>query len=87
LNGGGTDSVGFAPTAQDVISNMIYWANDGHILKTFDQIAQSMTNQMRSGPQSVNHAGQVLRNELYMRVDWLWLAYPVALLVAVSVSL
>jgi hypothetical protein len=44
LNGGGTDNVGFAPTAQDVISNMIYWANDGHILKTFDQIAQSMTN-------------------------------------------
>jgi hypothetical protein len=31
LNGGGTDNVGFAPTAQDVISNMIYWANDGHI--------------------------------------------------------
>jgi hypothetical protein len=87
LNGGGTDNVGFAPTAQDVISNMIYWANDGHILKTFDQIAQSLTNQMRSGPQSVNHVGQVLRNELYMRVDWPWLAYPVALLVAVSVSL
>lgn len=65
------------------IASMVYSANDGDIPKTFDNIARSLTNQIRSGPQSTNHTGQVLRNELYTNVDWPWLAYPVALLTAV----
>jgi hypothetical protein len=70
-----------------VIASIVYSANDGDIPKTFDNIARSLTNQIRSGPQSLNIPGDVWRNELYMSVDWPWLAYPVALLVAVSTSL
>jgi hypothetical protein len=70
-----------------VIASMVHSANDGDISKTFDNIAQSLTNHIRAGPQSTNRTGQVWRNELYMSVDWPWLAYPVALLAAVSTSL
>jgi hypothetical protein len=87
MNHGTAYNVGQSPKTKDLISNMLYWSNKGDILKTFDRIAQSFTNQMRSGPQSYNRTGQVWRNELYMNVDWPWLAYPVALLVAVSTSL
>jgi hypothetical protein len=66
---------------------MIYAANDGDIPKTFDAIAESLTNQIRSGPQSMNHTGNVWRTEIYMHVDWPWLAYPVALLTAVRIKL
>jgi hypothetical protein len=69
------------------IADVIYSANDGDIPKTFDNIAQSLTNQIRSGPQSLNITGEVWRNELYMSVDWPWLAYPVALLTAVRTLL
>ena len=87
MNGGFALNVAIANEAQNVISDTMYWAHKGDILKIFDQIAQSLTNQMRSGPQSYNRTGQVWRNELYMSVDWPWLAYPVALLIAVSTSL
>jgi hypothetical protein len=69
------------------IAELMYSANDGDIPKTFNNIAQSLTNQIRIGPQSLNIAGQVWRTELYMSVDWPWLAYPVALLTAVCTSL
>jgi hypothetical protein len=79
-----TTFFGLPPAA---IADVVYSANDGDIAKTFDNIAQSLTNQIRSGPQSLKINGQVLRTELYMSVDWPWLAYPVALLTAVRTSL
>jgi hypothetical protein len=69
------------------IANVVYSANGGDIPKTFDNIARSLTGQIRSGPQSLNIDGEVWRTELYMSVDWPWLAYPVALLTAVCTSL
>jgi hypothetical protein len=84
MGGGSAHNAAYTVKSQDVIGDLVYWANNGDILKTFNQLAQSLTNHMRSGPQSTDHIGRVLRNELYMRVDWPWLAYPVALLVAVS---
>jgi hypothetical protein len=69
------------------IAELMYSANDGDIPKTFDNIARSLTGQIRSGPQSLKITGQVLRTQLCMSVDWPWLAYPVALLTAVRTSL
>ena len=69
------------------IASMVYSASDGDIPKTFDNIARSLTSQIRSGPQSLNITGKLWRNELYMSVDWPWLAYPVGLLVTVRTSL
>jgi hypothetical protein len=69
-----------------VIASMIYAANDGDIPKTFNAIAESLTNQIRSGPQTINHTGYVWRTEIYMRVDRSWLAYPVALLTVVRIK-
>jgi hypothetical protein len=69
------------------IAGVVYSANDGDVPKTIENIATSLTNQIRSGPQTFNINGTVSRNTLYMSVDWPWLAYPVALLTAVRISL
>lgn len=87
LDSSRTTSSGHSTEPEHLIGKIVYWANKGDILKTIDQIAQSLTNQMRSGPQSLEHHGEVWRTEQYMRVDWPWLAYPVALLTAVSALL
>jgi hypothetical protein len=68
------------------IANLVYSASFGDIPTTFDYITESLTNQIRSGPQMFTTKGQVWHTELYMSVDWPWLAYPVALLTAVRTS-
>jgi hypothetical protein len=83
---GGAISALASGLGSTLIASQIYSANDGDIPKTFDRIAESLTNQVRSGPQSIKHVGKVWRNEQYMRVDWPWLAYPVALLIAVRTN-
>jgi hypothetical protein len=80
---GGVFSSTQAPVENAIIPGAFYWANDGNIPKTFDRIADSLTSQVRSGPQSINHTGIVWRTEVYIRVDWPWLAYPAALLTLV----
>ena len=52
------------------IAELMHSANGGNIPKTFDNIAHSLTNQLRIGPQSFNIGGEVWRDELYMNVDW-----------------
>lgn len=69
---------------QNIMPILIYAANGGDIPKTFDNIAESPTNAIRSGPKAMSHNGTVYRTEFYMRVDWHWLTYPVALLSLVS---
>lgn len=70
-----------------MMSLFMYSANGGDIPKTLDNIAYSLSNAIRSGPQTLNHNGTVFRTEVYMRVDWEWLIYPIALLSLVSVGL
>lgn len=67
-----------------MLAALISPANDGDVLKTFDKIAESLTNAVRSGPQMLEHQGTVFRTEVYMRVDWQWVIYPISLLFLVS---
>lgn len=71
-------------TNENILAVLMYSANDGDIPKTFDKIAQSLTNTIRSGPQKLEHQGTVFRTEVYMRVDWQWVIYPISLLFLVS---
>lgn len=64
----------------------MYSANNGDNPKTLDNVAESLTNAIRSGPQTLDHYGTVFQTEVYMRVDWQWLIYPVVLLFLVSVQ-
>ena len=67
-----------------MLGMVIYSANGGNISKTFEIVAESLTNAIRSGPQALDHHGTVYRTEVIMRVDWEWLAYPTSLLFLVS---
>lgn len=66
-----------------VTSELVFSANGQNITLTMENIARSLTNQIRSGPRSRNLTGKVLRTEVYMKVQWQWLAYPAALLLLV----
>lgn len=82
---GGSYSVASVPEV-DILAALMYSANKGDIPKTFDKIAESLTNAIGSGPQTLEHRGTVYRTEVYMRVDWQWLIYPISLLLLVSAS-
>lgn len=70
----------------EVMPALMYAANNGGIPKTLDTLTDSLTNAIGSGPQKLDHHGTVYRTEVYMRVDWHWLAYPVAFLFLVSIQ-
>lgn len=72
--------------SSNVLPRLMHCAHNENITLTIENIATSITNYIRSGPQSVDHYGTVYRTEVYMRVQWAWLAYPVALLSLVSIS-
>lgn len=63
-----------------LLAERVYSANDGDIPRTFDTIAESLTRAIRSGPQMLQHDGTVYGTEVFMQVDWQWLAFPAALL-------
>ncbi|KAK3684521.1 hypothetical protein LTR37_020196 [Vermiconidia calcicola] len=66
------------------VGNMLYTVNNGNITANVMGVAESMTNEIRSGPNSTAHLGTAHINETYIRVNWVWLTYP-AVLVALSI--
>jgi len=66
--------------SMNMLPQLMHSANDGNITLTMENIARSLTNQIRSGPQTMDHLGTVYRTEVYMKVQWQWLAYPATLL-------
>ncbi|KAK5115943.1 hypothetical protein LTR62_000399 [Meristemomyces frigidus] len=61
------------------LQQTFYTANGGNISITLANIARSMTNQIRQGPETSNVAGQLSYPVTYIRVRWVWLAYLAAL--------
>ncbi|KAF2167532.1 hypothetical protein M409DRAFT_22339 [Zasmidium cellare ATCC 36951] len=57
----------------------IYYASNGSILDTFDNIATSVTNQMRSSYASTNITGTVTQTVVYVHVVWPWLIYSITM--------
>jgi len=51
------------------------------IEKLFSNIANSITNAIRNGPNSTNISGTTLREETYFKVRWPWLILPITLVV------
>lgn len=70
----------YAVVGNKILPQMMYYANNGNITRTMENIATSLTNYIRSNLQTEDHYGTVYRTEIYMKVEWAWLAYPVALL-------
>lgn len=54
---------------------------------TFEAIATSMTNRLRSGRNLTEVSGQAWGNETYIEVDWPWIALPSALILLTGVLL
>ncbi|KAJ4984100.1 hypothetical protein SVAN01_10388 [Stagonosporopsis vannaccii] len=54
--------------------------NSTNLTTTFDNVARSLTNQMRNSS-PVRHQGKLQKWILHVRVDWVYLTYPVTILV------
>ncbi|KAL8691957.1 MAG: hypothetical protein Q9218_002919 [Villophora microphyllina] len=63
-------------TAPDVGREL---ANSPDLNKTIIAIAASMTEAMRTGPNSTEYHGQVYIQKTIVRIRWAWLAYPIIL--------
>ncbi|KAF3033904.1 hypothetical protein E8E12_004997 [Didymella heteroderae] len=55
--------------------------NSTNLTVTFDNVARSLTNQIRSSSPD-RHQGKLQKWTLHVHVDWAYLAYPVTILVA-----
>lgn len=71
------DTVGGRPLAE-----MIYSVNDRNLTKDFMGIADSMTDRIRMGPNTTAFNGTVWSTDTYIKVNWLWLIYPLTLVLA-----
>lgn len=76
--------IGHLRDTRNKLPQLMYSATDGNITLAMENVARSLTNQIRSGPQSMDLSGTVSRTEVYMRVQWQSLAYPTTLLFLVS---
>ena len=65
----------------------LYYANEGNLSKTLDNIAVSVTNQMRSGSDSTNVTGTATYPNVYIEVIWPWFIYSAALTVSAAALL
>lgn len=65
-------------------SYSLYYGNDGNLTKTFNNIALSATNQIRSGVGSSNETGTVRYPTVYIEVTWPWLILPIILTISAA---
>ena len=68
-------------------SYSLYYSNHGNMSKTLDNVAASVTNQMRSSVGSRNITGNVEYPTVYIQVIWPWLIYPAVLSVLAAALL
>lgn len=68
-------------------SYSLYYGNDGDVSETLENIAVSVTNQLRSGLASSNVTGTVMYPIVYIEVIWPWFIYPIALTVSAAALL
>ena len=57
----------------------LYSANGGDLTKTMDNVATSVTNQLRNGMNATDVQGTVVLPVAYVHVNLLWLIYPASL--------
>ena len=64
-----------------------FLADSLDVNKTIQNVAESMTESMRTCPNSTAHTGVALVNKTFIQVQWEWLALPMTLLVMTTVLL
>lgn len=66
---------------------LLYTVNDGNVTKTFDNVALSVTNTIRSAIYSSNVTGTVIYPTVYIQVVWPWYILPVILTISAAALL
>ncbi|KAK1034781.1 hypothetical protein LTS16_015117 [Friedmanniomyces endolithicus] len=61
------------------LQQTFYTANGGNVSQTLNDIARSMTNEVRHGAESVAISGSVAYEVAFVQVRWAWIAYLAAL--------
>ncbi|EME82851.1 uncharacterized protein MYCFIDRAFT_80446 [Pseudocercospora fijiensis CIRAD86] len=94
INGNDIDIVGIALTslfwsslntnlgANNHVAAALSRRNGGDIPRTMDDVATSMTNQIRQGPNATQIHGTALVPVVHIKVSWPWLIYPATLVLA-----
>lgn len=62
--------------ANQFVASALSRDNGGHVPLIMDAVAQSMTNQIRQGPNATSHLGQSDVPQVYIYVTWYWLILP-----------
>lgn len=62
----------------------LYYSNDGNVTKTLDNIALSVTNQIRSAIYSTNITGRVMYPTVFIEVVWAWYVLPIVLTISAA---
>ncbi|TKA81460.1 hypothetical protein B0A55_02921 [Friedmanniomyces simplex] len=57
------------------LQQTFYTANGGNVSQTLIDIARSMTDEVRQGPESVVISGSVAYEVAYIEVRWVWIVY------------
>ena len=65
----------------------LYYGNGGNLSKTMNDLATSLTNQIRNGPNSTLIQGTLMLSTTFVHVNWPWLIYPGSLSVLAAVFL
>lgn len=63
----------------DAIPMTVYTANSGNISQTMQDVATSITNGIRVGPEATNVVGTATYPVAYIQVRWAWLVYLASL--------
>ncbi|KAK0275362.1 hypothetical protein LTR35_011064 [Friedmanniomyces endolithicus] len=61
------------------LQQTFYTANGGNVSQTLTDIARSMTNEVRQGPESAAIFGSVAYEVAFIQVRWVWIIYLAAL--------
>ena len=62
-------------------------ANANDVKQMIQAVAESMTEYIRTGPNSTSQTGQSFINKTFIEIHWGWLAYPIGLMVFTLVLL
>ncbi|KAK3112095.1 hypothetical protein LTR53_011990 [Teratosphaeriaceae sp. CCFEE 6253] len=70
---------GYNLATSPALQQTFYTANGGNVSRTMQDMARSLTNELRQGPESEAVPGMVAYSVAYIEVRWAWLAYLVSL--------
>lgn len=84
---GSKTSNSFSYAVDSALPNMLWYANNGDLAKSIDDVASAMSKQLRQGPNATWVHGSAQVPTVMVQVRWLWIILPVVLVISSIVFL